>query len=96
LAQAKKSSVVPAVGSSRLESWRKIPEVEQFATVRDIRQQYVHERVLAVERRPALVFLLDNPVDHREVKLSEHIVLLAEQTSSLLFALCRIDPVIHD
>jgi hypothetical protein len=56
--------------------------IERLLTFRDVGQQNIHERMLAVERRSAPVLGDDNPLDRCKIELAERIVLYPKQTSS--------------
>ena len=56
--------------------------IERLLTFRDVGQQNIHERTLAVERRTAPVLGNDNPLDRCKIELAERIVLYPKQTSS--------------
>jgi len=52
--------------------------------------------MLAVERRPALVFAVSNSPNRRDIEFAESVVLCAKKISPLSIGLSRIDPTIHD
>ena len=70
--------------------------VEHRAALRDIRQQQIDERMLAVESRTSPVLECDDTLDCRQVALAERVVLLTKKTFPSPIGLSRIDPIIHD
>ena len=54
--------------------------VEHRAALRDIRQQQIDERMLAVESRTSPVLECDDTLDCRQVALAERVVLLTKKT----------------
>jgi hypothetical protein len=74
----------------------KLGHIEHLATRRDVGQQYVHEGVLAVERRTALIFRGNDPPDCCEVAFAQGVVLRAIETFAPFKVLSGINPIIHD
>jgi len=74
---------------------RKFAEIERLPAFRNVREQHIHEGVLAVERRTTPILQRDNLFDRREVTLAERVVLLAKKTLPLAIA-SRLGPIGHD
>ena len=70
--------------------------IERLCAFRDVGQQNIHKRMLAIERRPALVLAVRNSPNRRDIEFAEGVVLRAKKTSPLSLGLSRIDPTIHD
>jgi hypothetical protein len=65
--------------------------IERLCAFRDVGQQNIHKRMLAVERRPALVLAVRNSPNRRDIEFAEGVVLRAKKTSPLSIGLSRID-----
>src|SRR4029078_571167 len=79
--------------------WRfplQLANVQRLFAFHNIVQQNIHERMLAVERCTALVLGDSNPLNRREVKLAEGVILRPKQTSPPIVRLSRINPTVHD
>src|SRR5690348_10481143 len=70
--------------------------IKRLSACRDVGQQNIHKRVLAIERRAALIFRCGNSLDRCEVALAECVVLLAIKAAPPSVGLSGIDPVVHD
>ena len=75
---------------------RKFAEIERLPAFRNVREQHIHEGVLAVECRTSLIFRCNDPLDCREVALAERVVLRAEEVFSPSTGLHGFDPNAHD
>ena len=73
-----------------------LAKIGHFATFRDVREQNVHEGVLTVERRAALIFECNNSFDGREVAFSESVILSAKESFPPAPRIYGIDPIVHD
>ena len=70
--------------------------IKHLTTFRNVGQQNIHKRVLAIERRASLIFGSGNSLDRCEVALAERIVLPAIKAAAPSIGLSGIDPVVHD
>jgi hypothetical protein len=70
-------------------------QVQDFAAVRDIRDQDLDKGMLAVERGASLVFRAHDPLNRCKVQLAKRIVLIAEETLSSSTVLDRLGPDVH-
>src|SRR5947209_19217558 len=68
--------------------------IDNFATVRNVRQQYVDKGILAIKRWTSPIFSGDDSPDGREVALAKRVVLFPEKTLSPAIRLDRTNPVI--
>jgi hypothetical protein len=75
---------------------REFTHIEHLATFRDIREQHIHEGVLAVERCTSLIFGRNDSLNCSEVALTERVVLRAKETFTPCIGLLGIDPIVHD
>ena len=70
-------SLCSCLRSNSTGSTRELTRVKRLAAFRNVGQQNVYKRVLAIERRASLVFGCDDSLDRREVALAKRVVLLA-------------------
>jgi hypothetical protein len=75
---------------------RKFAEIQHLSAFRDVREQHIHEGVLAVERRTSPIFGCNDSLDGREVALAERVVLRAKEVFPPSMGLYRFDPNAHD
>jgi len=61
-------------------SHARVHSIKHLATFRDIREQHIHEGVLAIERRTSLIFGRNDSLNCSEVALTERVVLRAKET----------------
>jgi hypothetical protein len=79
--------------------WRlahQFARIERLFAFHDVGQQNIHKRVLAVDRRAALIFGCDDSFDRYEVAFAEGVLLFAVKAFPPSVGLPGIDPVVHD
>ena len=73
----------------------KSSEIEHLPAFRDVRQQNIHEWVLAVKCGTAPIPGRDDSFDCRQVALAQRIVLCPKEALSYSIGLNGIDPIVH-
>ena len=53
--------------------------IERLCAFRDVGQQNIHKRMLAVERRPALVLAVRNSPNRRDIEFAEGVCIAREE-----------------
>ncbi len=75
---------------------RKRLHVQHLTTLCDIREQNIHEWVLPVERKTALVLARHDPLDCRQVSIAKRVVVAAKETVPAFREPSGVPPIIHN